>query len=134
MTHGPQGCGPDLFLLFLAEAKIPSDADGVAIHAIAIDFERHRKDDYLSFYVEFDGIDEAHRPGIVLDYIPAVIEGQWRRDPVPYGIDGRSAERDALRALGEDGEIDALTEAVVHPASVELSMSNPCAAIISAWR
>lgn len=97
----------------IAEAKIPSDADGVAIHAIAIDFERHRKDEHLSFYVEFDGIDEAHRPGIVLDYIPAVIEGQWRRDPVPYGIDGRSAERDALRALGADGEIDLLAEAVV---------------------
>ncbi len=100
----------------IAEAKIPSDADGVAIHAIAIDFERHRKDEHLSFYVEFDGIDEAHRPGIVLDYIPAVIEGQWRRDPVPYGIDGRRTQADALRALGADGEIDLLAEAVVRSA------------------
>lgn len=97
----------------IAEAKILEDAEGVAIHAIAIDFERQRKSEHLSFYVEFDGIDEAHRPGIVLDYIPAVIEGQGRRDPVPYGIDGRRAERDALRALGADGEINALAEAVV---------------------
>ncbi len=97
----------------IAEAKIPRDAVGVAIHAIAIDFECQRDDERFCFYLEYDAIDEAMRPGVVLDYIPAIIDGQFRRDPVPHGIDGRRAERDELRALGADGEIDPLAAAVV---------------------
>ena len=95
----------------IAHAKIPDDADGVAVHAVAINFEHQRKDEQLSFYVEFDGIDEAHRLGTVLDFIPAVSEG--RHHPVPHGIHGRRAERDALRASGADGEIEPLAKAVV---------------------
>lgn len=95
----------------IAHAKISDDAVGVAVHAVAIDFEHQRKDDQLSFYVEFDGIDEAHRPGIVLDFVPAGAKGSHH--PVPHGINGRRAERDTLRAFGSDGEIDPLAEAVV---------------------
>lgn len=95
----------------IARAKIPDDAVGVAVHAVTIDFEHQRKAERFSFHVKFDGIDEAHRPGIVLDYIPAIAEG--RHHTAPHGINGRRAERDALRALGADGEIDTLAEAVV---------------------
>ncbi len=98
----------------VAEAKISHGVDGVAIHAVALDFERQRTDEQLSFYVEFDGIDEAHRPGIVLDYIPAALDG-WG-GPLPHGIAGRRTERDALRALGAEGEIEALAAAVIRSA------------------
>lgn len=95
----------------IAQDTIPDDASGVAVHAIAIDFEHQHRDEQLSFYVEYDGIDEAHRPGIVLDFLPAVLGG--RLGPVPHGINGRRVERDALRGLGADGEIEGLAEAVV---------------------
>ncbi len=97
----------------IADAKIAPDADGVGIHAITVDFEFQREEEHLAFYVEFNGINEAFRPGIVLDYIPALIEGQYQHSVVPWGIDGRRDERDALRALGADGEIDAFAAAII---------------------
>ncbi|SEM00341.1 hypothetical protein SAMN05216382_3068 [Sphingomonas palmae] len=100
----------------LAENKIPKDAPGVAVRAIALDFEEQRADECLAFYVEYDGIDEAMRPGVVLDYIPAHITAWSMFNPVPSGISGRFAERDALRALGADGEIEEFAAAILRAA------------------
>jgi hypothetical protein len=100
----------------IAHAKIPDDAAGAAISAIAIDLEYQRDAERFCFYIEYDAIDEAFRPGIVLDYIPALAEGQGRRYMVPRGVGGRRAERDELRALAADGEIDEIAAAVVRAA------------------
>lgn len=100
----------------LADSKIPEEASGVSVRAIAIDFEHQRADGHLSFYVEYDGVDEALRPGIVLDFIPANIEAWSRFDRIPWGISERLAERDALRALGADGEIDEFAAAILRVA------------------
>lgn len=101
---------------YLANHKIPEDVLGVGVRAVAVDLELQRTDEHLSFYIEYDGVDEALRPGIVLDYIPANISGWSMYNRVPYGISGRHADRDTLRALGADGEIKAFAVAVLRAA------------------
>lgn len=97
----------------IAESKIAEDAVGVALHAIAIDLHRQHTADQFDFYVQYDAVDDAYRPGVVLDFIPAPFEGVHANHGAPHGIHGRREERDVVHALGADGEIDSFAAAVV---------------------
>jgi len=100
----------------IAEAKIPEDAIGVGVRAIAIDLHYQQFDEYLDFYVEYDAVDDAFRPGVVRDFIPAPSEGIHLPGGTPHGVNGRREDRAALRELDADGEIDSLAAAVVRSA------------------
>lgn len=97
----------------IAESKIAEDAVGVALRAIAIDLHRQHTADQFDFYVQYDAVDDAYRPGVVLDFIPAPFEGVHANHGAPHGIHGRREERDVVHALGADGEIDSFAAAVV---------------------
>jgi len=97
----------------IAESKIAEDAVGVALRAIAIDLHRQHNADLFDFHVQYDAVDDAYRPGLVLDFIPAPFEGVHANDSAPHGIHGRREERDVVHALGADGEIDSFAAAVV---------------------
>lgn len=97
----------------IAESKIAEDAVGVALHAIAIDLHRQHTADQFDFYVQYDAVDDAYRPGVVLDFIPAPFEGVHANHGAPHGAHGRREERDVVHALGADGEIDSFAAAVV---------------------
>lgn len=97
----------------IAESKILNDAVGVALHAIAIDLHRQHTADQFDFYVQYDAVDDAYRPGVVLDFIPAPFEGVHANHGAPHGAHGRREERHVVHALGADGEIDSFAAAVV---------------------
>lgn len=97
----------------IAESKIAEDAVGVALHAIAIDLHRQHTADQFDFYVQYDAVDDAYRPGVVLDFIPAPFEGVHANHGAPHGVHGRREERNIVHALGADGEIDSFAAAVV---------------------
>ena len=90
----------------IAESKISSDAVGVALHAIAIDLHRQHTDKHFGFYVHYDAIDDAFRPGVVRNFMPAPFEGVYPNQGATHEIVGRREARDVVRALGADGEID----------------------------
>lgn len=97
----------------IAESNISNDAVGVALHAIAIDLHRQHTDKHFGFYVQYDAVDDAYRPGVVLDFMPAPFEGVYPNHGLTREILGRREARDAVRALGADGEIDSFAAAVV---------------------
>ncbi|MCT8004021.1 hypothetical protein NZL82_19330 [Sphingomonas sanguinis] len=97
----------------IAESKISNDAVGVALHAIAIDLHRQHTDKHFGFYVHYDAIDDAFRPGVVRNFMPAPFEGVYPNQGATHEIVGRREARDAVRALGADGEIDSFAAAVV---------------------
>ncbi len=97
----------------IAESKISNDAVGVALHAIAIDLHRQHTDKHFGFYVHYDAIDDAFRPGVVRNFMPAPFEGVYPNQGATHEIVGRREARDVVRALGADGEIDSFAAAVV---------------------
>ncbi|WP_343527856.1 hypothetical protein [Sphingomonas sp.] len=97
----------------IAERKISNDAVGVALHAIAIDLHRQHTDKHFGFYVHYDAIDDAFRPGVVRNFMPAPFEGVYPNQGATHEIVGRREARDVVRALGADGEIDSFAAAVV---------------------
>lgn len=100
----------------MADAEVAANPSGIAINAIAVDLEHQREQERLSFYVEYDAIDEALRPGIALDYIPAFIDGKMRPYWIALDNEGRRDRRDTLRLSGADGEIDAFAAAIIRHA------------------
>ena len=97
----------------IAESNISNDAVGVALHAIAIDLHRQHTDKHFGFYVHYDAIDDAFRPGVVRNFMPAPFEGVYPNQGATHEIVGRREARDDVRALGADGEIDSFAAAVV---------------------
>ncbi|WP_394654039.1 hypothetical protein [uncultured Sphingomonas sp.] len=90
----------------LLEQQIANMPGEPSIRSIDIDMSRQRTDDKFDLYVEYDAIDEAMRPGLVLDFVPAHndLDPRWAR--TPYGVWGRMKERERLNRAGADGEID----------------------------
>ena len=97
----------------IAESNISNDAVGVALHAITIDLHRQHTDKHFGFYVHYDAIDDAFRPGVVRNFMPAPFEGVYPNQGATHEIVGRREARDVVRALGADGEIDSFAAAVV---------------------
>lgn len=100
-----------------AQDNLPLDAYGISVRAVAIDFENQRDLEYLSYYVEYDALDEALRPGIVLDFVPCVGGGLVAHYRLPYGVEDRRAQLTKLRELGAEGHIDVIAAAVVRHAA-----------------
>lgn len=100
----------------MALANLPADEVGVAVRAVSIILQQQQADEYFDFYVDYDTIDDALRPGVVSDYVPAPVGGVRLPTGVGIGVYGRSERRNALRAFGADGEIDSFAAAVVRHA------------------
>jgi hypothetical protein len=97
-----------------AEAVIDDvGVEGFGVRRICIDMEVQRDTSPLAFYVEYDAIDEAMRPGVVLDYLISDQPDAPFIRRVPYGLGHRHEDRAALRAKGADGSIDAVALAVM---------------------
>lgn len=97
----------------MALDNLAADEVGVAVRAVAIILQQQQADEYFDFYVDYDTIDDALRPGVVSDYVPAPVGGTQLRTGVGIGVYGRRERRNALRAAGADGEIDSFAAAVV---------------------
>lgn len=88
------------------------DADGRdSVKAITVDLSRTH--DYpVSLHVEYDTLDEAIRPGTVIDFIPANFSLEGRAWPAPRSTEYRREMRARLAALGATGMIDEIAEAI----------------------
>jgi len=86
-----------------AAAEAPAEA---GVHSIDIEMRHQRDQTSFLLYVEYQAIDEAMRPGIVLQCVPShhdVSEGLRR---APFGVRGRWKDLVELRGYGADGWID----------------------------
>ncbi len=91
-------------------------APGTAIHAVAIDLSWQHQFDEYDYYIEYDGLDHALRPGIALDFVSARSRGEkWCRR-IPEGISSSFRDLGELRSRGADGEIDDVTAALLRAA------------------
>lgn len=100
-----------------AHAKLQERGDpGTAVRAVAVELTWQHEFDHFDYYVEYDGLDEALRPGRVTDYVPAgtVAEGRYRA--TPWGVAGAAEELRELRDKGADGTVDELTAALLRAA------------------
>jgi len=100
----------------MVEAEMATSLRSVPINSVAIEWDNRREEERLGFHIAYDTLDDALRRGIVLYYQPAPVEGKAACYPIPFGIQSRGEQRDLLRAVGADGEIDALAAAVVQHA------------------
>jgi len=93
-----------------------------AIDAISVDMMLQFDLENLDFYVHYLAIDDALRPGLVQDFIPASRRALMRRgyDFVPpWGVSGRYEELENFRRLGADGRITELAAAVLASGRVD---------------
>lgn len=104
----------------IAEASIA--AREAAIDAIIIEMRLLLGYEDLDFYVHYRGIDEALRPGLVLDYIPSSLRHAIRSgcefEPV-RGVSERYQELEEFRRVGADGKITELAAAVLASGRVD---------------
>lgn len=99
----------------IAAATGPGRA--VRLEKVLVDMQHQRDDATFCFHLEYAALDEALRPGLVLDYRDW--SDDFGRRPLggaPAGNERRAAELDELRALGADGRIDDLAAAIVRAA------------------
>lgn len=89
-----------------AEAEIRNAELGapLCLRQIAVDLSMQDLEPAPSLYVEFHGLDEALRPGVILDFAPGNHE-EWRAN-VSFRQKYRSEDAAQLRALGADGWIE----------------------------
>jgi hypothetical protein len=90
-----------------------ADADPAApytLKTIAVDLSADDGKTAPCLYVEFNGLDEALRPGVVLDYAPGRSDGWSPR--VDFTQRYRREDADKLRALGADGWIEPVAASV----------------------
>lgn len=97
-----------------AQALLAEIGDaGSAVNAVSVQLSWQREFDEYDYYVHFDGIDHAMRPGPVLDFVPHHDhrENLYRR--LPSGVSGRLEELQELRRDGADGYVDEVTAALL---------------------
>ena len=85
---------------------------GAAVQLIAIDLHLQHEDANLDMYVHYLGLDEAMRPGPVLDFIPCRDHITPEFYNAPIGVVYRHEDLKELRTLGADGWIDDMAAAV----------------------
>ncbi len=104
----------------IAEASIAGRE--AAVDAIIIEMRLLFGFEDLDFYVHYRGIDEALRPGLVLDYIPSSLRHEVRSgcefEPV-RGVSERYQELEDFRRVGADGRITELAAAVLASGRVD---------------
>lgn len=97
-----------------AQSLLSESGDvGSAVSAIAVQLSWQREFDDYDYYIQFDGIDHAMRPGVVLDFVPSRErrEDLYRR--LPSGISGRLEELNELIHQGADGHVDEVTASLL---------------------
>ncbi len=82
-----------------------------SVQAIAVDLSMVHTYP-ISLFVEYRTLDEALRPGTVIDFVPANYPFEERVWPAPRALSYRQAFRHRLAALGANGLIDEIAEAV----------------------
>lgn len=88
-------------------------ADGRdTVKAITVDLSMTRGH-AVSLYVEYESLDDAMRPGTVIDFVPAHFSFNGRQWPAPRSTEYRWDMLGRLRTLGATGLIDEIAEAIV---------------------
>ena len=88
---------------------------GATVDAVTVDLSFQRGDKDYAMYIEYNGINDTMRPGVILDYVPADRDVERDQLRAPYNLD-RDDERVELVALGADGRIDDVARAIVDAA------------------
>lgn len=102
-----------------AEAGIRAEAglaERASVKAIALDLHLQREH-AVCLYIEYEALDEALRPGTVLDFFPAgdVVRGGLLSPP--HDVVARAGVRERLEAVGAQGWIDEIAHGVASASS-----------------
>lgn len=96
------------------EALLAEGGDlGCAVSAIAVQLSQQREFATYDYYVQFDGLDHANRPGVVLDFVPSKYVSEGCELSLPYGVCGRREAFQHLLQKGADGKIDEVTASLL---------------------
>jgi hypothetical protein len=98
---------------FVRSLVEPAAAEhGAEVQLIAIDLRMQHNDANLDMYVHYLALDEAMRPGPVLDFIPCRDHITPEFYSAPIGVVYRREDIEVLRNLGADGWIDDMAAAI----------------------
>lgn len=86
---------------------------GSAVNAIAVQLSWQRDFDDYDYYVQFDGIDHAMRPGLVLDFVPSAERRENISRRLPAGVRGWLDQLQELLREGADGHVDEVTASLL---------------------
>lgn len=87
-----------------------------SVHLIAMDMRFQRESKVFDLYVEYNAIDEALRPGTVLQFVPDQFDVSGGFARVPSCLGGRSETISELRSQGADGWIEEMAACVISAA------------------